>query len=241
MHALRSTDYPLPSAYNRAFDASSRLVFEDDPKEAKKETSQLMKAGQYPKGDALKNHVDPRTYAYLRRFFALGKVPEDKFKNYRPWFIDMILESPPPQYYDLGVENFLTQRALRNSKPISGLESPSEHNAVFTALDDRQSETLLLLLFVRAGQETGGGDSMMNAWRHGDAETLQRQLSETYREFPSFGYRLLGARNHNWIPKIESFLRSGQTHFVVVGAGHFGGPDGLLDLLKSRGWQIQQL
>ena len=28
IHALRSTDYPLPSAYNRAFDASERLVCE---------------------------------------------------------------------------------------------------------------------------------------------------------------------------------------------------------------------
>jgi uncharacterized protein YbaP (TraB family) len=32
IHALRSDDYPLPPAYNRAFDASSRLAFEVDRK-----------------------------------------------------------------------------------------------------------------------------------------------------------------------------------------------------------------
>jgi len=63
VHALRSSDYPLPAAYNHAFDASSRVVFENDPKAASKETKELVRAGTYPKGDTLKNHVDPRTYA----------------------------------------------------------------------------------------------------------------------------------------------------------------------------------
>jgi hypothetical protein len=34
---------------------------------------------------------------------------------------------------------------------------------------------------------------------------------EAKADFPSFGERLLNARNRNWIPKIESDLRSGQT------------------------------
>jgi uncharacterized protein YbaP (TraB family) len=36
-------------------------------------------------------------------------------------------------------------------------------------------------------------------------------------------------------------LRSGKTYFVVVGAGHMGGPNGLLALLRSRGYRIEQL
>src|ERR1700730_9909416 len=97
-HALRPSDYPLPSQYNRAFDASSRLAFEDDPKTGAAAFNALMKAGEYPRGDNLKNHVDPRTYAYLRRFFALRNVPESTFSKYRPWLIDILLSSPPPQY-----------------------------------------------------------------------------------------------------------------------------------------------
>ena len=75
---MPSSDYPLPAAYARAFDASSLVVFENDPKAASKETKELVRAGTYPKGDTLKNHVDPRTYAYIRRFFALVSVPENE-------------------------------------------------------------------------------------------------------------------------------------------------------------------
>jgi uncharacterized protein YbaP (TraB family) len=242
MHALRSTDYPLPFAYNRAFDASSRLVFEDDPKESAASFKEILKAGQYPKGDNLKNHIDPRTYDYLRRFFSLGNVSEDKFNKLRPWFIDMVLEMPPPQLYALGVESFLTSRAVANNKPISGLESRREHNEVFTGLNDHQSETLLLLTFINAGRaQSDAGDSMIEAWRRGDADTLARQLKEGYREVPSFAERLITSRNRNWLPKIEGYVRSGRTYFVVVGAGHMGGADGLLALLGSRGYQIEQL
>src|SRR5204863_6785901 len=117
-HALRPSDYPLPSQYNRASDGCSRLAFEDDPKAGEASFRALVKAGEYPKGDSLKNHVDPRTYAYLRRFFGLHNVSEDKFSRFRPCFFDIILSLLPREYYHLGEESFLDRRAKAPEKPI---------------------------------------------------------------------------------------------------------------------------
>lgn len=241
LHFLRSTDYPLPSAYNRAFDASSRLVFEEDPKTGVAAFKDLVKAGQYPKGDSLKNHVDPRTYEYLRHFFALERMPEEKFRTFRPWLIDVILTTPPLQYSQLGVERFLMKRALANSKPISGLESPKEHNRAFVGLSDRESEALLLVLFINAGHKNMAGVNMVDAWRHGDADLIAQTAHEEFRNLPIMNERIYGQRNRNWIPRIEGYLLSDQTYFVVVGAGHMGGSDGLLSLLRARGCKIEQL
>ena len=241
VHALRPTDYPLPAAYNRAFDASSRLVFENDPKASSQEFSYVLKAGRYAKGDSLKNHVDPRTYDYLRRFFALRNVPEEKFRVFRPWLIDIILAAPPPQYYLLGVERFLLRRALANSKPVSGLESPKEHYQAFVGLSDREGEALLLVLFINAGRASSGGVSIVDAWRRGDVDLIWQKGRQEFRDFPAMTERLSGQRNRNWIPKLESYLHSGQTYFVVVGAAHMGGPEGLLALLKARDYEIEQL
>jgi uncharacterized protein YbaP (TraB family) len=241
VHALRSSDYPLPSAYNRAFDSSSRLVFEDDPKSSSSGIKALLKAGTYPKGDCLRDHVDPRTYAYLRRFFALLNISEEKFSRFRPWLIDLMLDSPSSQHFELGVEKFLTRRAQANSKPVSGLESTVEHNSFFVRLSDREAEALLLILFINAGHQSAGKTDLVQAWRRGDADALSRSVHESFRDFPSLGERLLDVRNRNWIPKIESYLSSGKTFFVVVGAGHMGGPNGLLSLLRARGCKIEQL
>lgn len=241
VHALRSADYPLPAAYNRALEESSRIVFEDDPKAGAREAKELSRAGTYPKGDTLRNHVDPRTYAYIRRFFALVNVPENEFARYRPWFINLMLSSPSMENWHLGIEQYLQHRAASKSKPMSGLETPKEHNAFFVNLTDRESEALLLILFIDAAHESPSGANMIKAWRRGDAEELHRIVLESFQDFPSLARGLIDARNRNWLPKIDGYLRSGKTYFVVVGAGHMGGPNGLLALLKSRGCKIEQL
>lgn len=241
VHALRSSDYPLAVAYNRAFGASSRLVFEDDPKESAQAAKEFFRAGTYPKGDNLRNHVDPRTYDYIRRFFALVNVSEDKFSKYRPWLLNVLLSSPSSEHWQLGVERYLARRAGANSKPVSGLESAKEHNAVFVDLTDREAEALLLILFINASHEGSSGANIIGSWRRGDADALSRTLQESFRDFPSLGRRIVDLRNRDWLPKIEGYLRSGQTYFVVVGAGHMGGPNGLLALLRARGCKIEQL
>ena len=43
------------------------------------------------------------------------------------------------------------------------------------------------------------------------------------------------------IPKMEGYLRSGKTYFIVAGAAHMGGANGVLALLRQRGYRIEQL
>jgi uncharacterized protein YbaP (TraB family) len=241
VHALRSSDYPLPAAYQRAFDSSSRLAFETEPKSLEVASKGLSKAGQYGKGDSLKNHVDPRTYAYLKRYFTLLGVPEQKFNTYRPWLIAAMLEAAPKQNFNLGVERYLQDKAAAAHIPIESLESIQEHMAPFLDLTERESEALLLIHFINLGRTDLAGHDLIGAWRRGDADALARMMRDAYREFPAFGDRLLGQRNRRWVPKIDGYAKSGQVYFVVAGAAHFGGDDGVIALLRSRGYRVEQL
>jgi uncharacterized protein len=242
-HSLRSTDYPLPAAFDRACDASSRLAFEIDDHQADAFSASLVKAGIYPKGDELKNHVDPRTYEYLRRVLARSKLSQESITRFRPWFLALMVETPGLEAFSsrFGVETYLTRRARAKSKSTTNLESTSEHIRVFSGLNDRESEACLLLSFITLEREGPEALRSLAAWRRGDAETVWRTTSAGYRDFPALGERLLGARNRAWIPKIEGYLHSGKSYFVVVGAAHMGGPSGVLALLKARGYQIEQL
>ncbi len=242
IHMLRKTDYPLPAAFNQAFEASSRLAFEVDSKAYHRSGSDLGKAGEYPRRDNLKNHVDPRTYDYLRRFFALVQVPEEKFSRFKPWALALFLQTPGSDFSsELGVESFLERRARRHGKAIEGLESAREHLDVFAGLGDRPSEALLLLTFIPAENPGRQGDNVLKAWRRGDAEAIWRSTRSSFRDYPALGDRLLEERNRRWMPHLDRYLRSGQTYFVVVGAAHLGGPGGLLQLLRQRGCRIEQL
>jgi hypothetical protein len=243
VHALQKRDYPLPPAFLRAFDASSRLAFEVDAKALEGTTKNLMRAGQYKKGDSLKNHVDPRTYDYVRRVFSLMNVPEENLQRARPWLIVLMLQSLSMREmsHDLGIDQFLMDRAKARGKPVIGLETVDEHARIYSGLTDRDAEMLLLVTFIP--QASGGNDrqALMNAWRRGDADALAGMTRGGFRDFPAFGERLLDARNRAWVPKIENFVGSGETYFVVVGAAHLGGPQGVLALLRGRGYSIEQL
>jgi len=242
VHALRKQDYPLPPQYNRALDASQEMALEVDEKAVLEASRSISKSGAYPRNDSLKNHVDPRTYAYLRRIFGLLGVPEGKFSRYRPWYLALLLETSGGQgrSLDLGVERFLIGLAHAKHKRIVGLESAREHAQVFSGLTDRQGEAYLLLEFIPRSEGVTSAETM-DAWRKGDADAVSREFHDAFRDFPSLAERLLDNRNLNWIPKIENYLQNGQSCFIVAGAAHFGGPNGLLTLLKGRGYTIEQL
>lgn len=242
IHALRSTDYPLPIEYNRAFDASERLVFEVEPDAFPSLDQRRDKIGVYPRGDNIKNHIDPRTYEYLQRLFARLSLPETVFSQYRPWYLALRMRLPGKSglLLSLGVESYLGGRAKANHKPISGLESGREHLDVFSGLTDRQGEAILLIDLIRYQERSHLAESVQT-WRRGDADAIARDTKKDYADFPAFGERIINARNRNWIPRIEKDLHSGHVYFVVAGAAHMGGPDGVLALLKARGYQIEQL
>lgn len=239
VHALRESDYPLPAAFDQALAASSRVVFEVDEKGIS--SKQVLKQGEYPRGDSLQNHVDPRTYAYLRKVFGLLGVPEAKFSRYRPWFLTLLFWSSGGEGLssDLGVESYLTKRARAARKPTLGLVTAQEHLNVFVGLSERQSEAVLLLTFIP--QSGTSRKATIALWRKGDVESLWRQTKASFSDYPAFAERIIEARNRMWLPKIESYLRSKATCFVVVGAAHLGGPEGVLNLLKQRGCKIEQL
>ncbi len=48
-------------------------------------------------------------------------------------------------------------------------------------------------------------------------------------------------RNFNMAARIEEFLTDDEPCFVVVGAGHLVGDNGLVSLLTERGYTVEQL
>ena len=51
---------------------------------------------------------------------------------------------------------------------------------------------------------------------------------------------LLYTRNKNWIPIMSEQMSTNKT-FFAVGAGHLGGKDGVIDLLKKEGFKLTPL
>ena len=84
-------------------------------------------------------------------------------------------------------------------------------------------------------------DDMVRAWRDGDVVAAEKLFLGSMTEFPQLQEKLLDERNRNWLPQIEKFIDSGEDTLVVVGAAHLVGKNGIIELLKSRGYRLEQM
>jgi uncharacterized protein YbaP (TraB family) len=82
--------------------------------------------------------------------------------------------------------------------------------------------------------------AMIGAWRNGDAAALEKMALSSFDGYRGAYTSLIVERNNNWVPQIEACMAKPQPCFVVVGAAHLVGPDGLLTLLQKKGYRIEQ-
>ena len=82
--------------------------------------------------------------------------------------------------------------------------------------------------------------NMLNSWKTGNAEQLDSIIKISFKQHPAILDRLLIQRNKNWVPMIEELTKQDENVLIVAGAGHMVGADGVVDLLKKRGYRIEQ-
>ena len=80
--------------------------------------------------------------------------------------------------------------------------------------------------------------SMWQNYENGDIEKLLKSVHS--HKGQSFYDTLVVQRNSNWLPRMIKAMQ-GQRCFFVVGAAHLGGPHGILNLLKEKGYTILPL
>ena len=68
-------------------------------------------------------------------------------------------------------------------------------------------------------------------------EFYQRMTVEMGQEITTM---IVDKRNENWIKDIESLIEKDKI-FIAVGMGHLGGKNGILNLLKRKGYGIQRV
>ncbi|MGH7820988.1 MAG: TraB/GumN family protein, partial [Candidatus Binatia bacterium] len=135
-----------------------------------------------------------------------------------------------------GIDLHFLGRA-RGEKKIVELESAESQLELLSSFDGRQQQLFLEYTLRDVANLEKNFRDMFAAWRRGDAARLEELLKEPLRqskEIVPIYRRLLDDRNVEMAEKIERYLKTDDTYFVVVGAGHLVGEKGLLRLLSRK-------
>ena len=61
-----------------------------------------------------------------------------------------------------------------------------------------------------------------------------------FEEFPEVFKRMVTDRNRTWLPQIEELLAGERDAMVVVGSMHLVGEGGIVNLLREKGYTVEQ-
>ncbi len=189
--------------------------------------------------------VSPATMALVKaRVGDLG-MPLEALQQFKPWFLAMTLMAVEWQKAgfdsELGLDKHFYDRAKAAGKAVQGLETTEYQISRFDGMTKSQQDHFLAESLKDLDSEKASVHKVADAWKAGDATTVERLVLQDLKDDPEMYQRLLVERNRNWLPKLVAlFARPGHA-FVVVGAAHLVGPDGLLTLLKAKGIRVVQL
>lgn len=246
VHLLRKEDYPLPKAFMKAYKSSDVLTFETDTKALSDPNlaSMVMQKGMYQDGKTLESVLSKEVYEQLRIASRKQGVPIGVLTKMKPGLVITTLSAMQLRKAGLGqdgVDIFFTNKGEEDKKEIQQLESVASQIDRITEMGEGQEDE-----FVKYSLQDMVGmkekmDLLIDSWKKGDAKSMEQEIVDMKKDYPETYTSLLVERNNNWMPRILSYLENGTKAFVLVGALHLYGDDGLLNLLRKQGYQIEQL
>ncbi|WP_241330468.1 TraB/GumN family protein [Chryseobacterium arthrosphaerae] len=207
---INYTDQNEMASIQKMMNADKKISEQLTPEEAK-DLDKIL--AEY--GTTLKN-VDSHSSAALYSLVATKAVPcpQNEVKMY---------------------EIELLKTALKNKKTVSGLEKVDEQTyAISQAYNLKEA----ILQLKQGNQYAVAVQKMAEAFKNEDLKQLDKLIKD-----PKFMNKrqeklVLTDRNRNWAEKIPEIMKK-QSSFFAVGSGHLWGDNGLINLLKSKGYTVK--
>jgi len=213
--------------------------------------ARIAQAMMAPPDSTLDRLLTPTQYATVERvfnkYFATMHVKLSQMNALKPNAISTQMQAMQALKYfndfdassqiDLAVQT----RANDEGKPSAGLETVSEQiDLLYNGPLTEQAEGLV---------ETCKNDesfqlqmaALSEAYMTQDLDKLQAVMTDaTVGGSEAENERLIYSRNRRWVEKLVQLLPE-RAALVCVGAGHLPGEQGLLQLLRDRGYRVEPM
>src|ERR671923_301115 len=246
IHYLRRENFPLHKSIIDAFEASERLVFEIDLNRVSPDAAQrvTLEKAIYRDGQTLRQNVSEETYQLAEQRASKLGIDMRVMSPMKPWFVALTLVAIKFQQIglepNLGVDHYLAERAKSSGKSTSGLETLEFQIGLLDQLSKRDQESLLRETVVELDLLDANINKIVQAWLKGDDQSLESLLLAGMKQFPEVHEKIIVERKRGWGPQVEKILSPDGGSLAGVGAAHLVGKDGVIEMLKARGYTLEQ-
>ncbi len=237
IHLICPADFSLSDSLKACIKESEQLTLELDMDEPNLMMSMAQNMIMRDRVQ-LKELVSSHEYERMERFFkdSVG-LNISMFGQAKPFVLLSVLLNRvlacQPQSYELSLMNLAKQQEIE----VLGLETVQEQMSVFDSIPYQKQAAMLLTLLDSLPKARQEFAEMVSVYKQQDVEKLHEMTFESEFELKDHQEALLYGRNRRWIPLIEKQIADKPT-FIAVGAAHLGGKEGLLELLRTKGYQV---
>jgi len=248
LHFAKKEMYPLSQKIEKAFAQSDDLVVEANVNDIKKiDIQKMTESAFYPADDALEKHISPETFEWVKKETDGLGIPLELLNRQKPWFLAMSLVALESMKLgldpNLGIDKYFLSKA-EGKKKIMELESLDYQISLLSGFSDKDQELFLIYTLKDLGIMEQEVSQLIQAWTSGDTQAMESILTRSVSEdkrLSSIFEKLIFERNRRMASRIEDFLQTKGTYFVIVGAGHLVGSRGVIGLLGGKGYLVEQL
>lgn len=182
------------------------------------------------------------------------KEVEDYFKSKQPGFelkqlnnfkpamvsIMMMLFESPDMLKDIGegMDDSFQKYAKKNGKSLYGLETAEYQGALLFDSDLQKQKKALLKSIREVDKSKQKMEELKTYYITQDIGKLTELFKNQDEENKEFMTELLKNRNKRWLDQLPALMQK-QSLFIVVGAGHLVGAEGLIKGLQLKGYILK--
>lgn len=248
IHLIEAENFFWPDATLGSFEKAGKIVFEIDLDEMFDISSQLslLTKAFMNDGHKLSDFYSDEDYKEVKSHFENMGIPMFFLERIKPMFLTVFasgdIDITSGFGDDSSVKSYemeLYEMAQASKLEVEGLESMEFQMSVFDSIPYQEQADMLLESVRTSNTENDAFKVMTEMYLSQDINAMIEAMGEE-GGIEDYEDLLLYQRNRNWIPVMAQKMQSG-TVFFAVGAGHLGGKDGVLDLLRKAGYDITPL
>ncbi len=230
----------LPAPVQAAFAASPGFALEVVPDAAA--IIKSMVTMTYTDGRTLREVLPEDLYWRTSEVLEGLGMPEAAYRDFKPWAVVTLLSVPPAHTGEF-LDMRLYKAAVAANKQIQGLETMQEQLDIFDDLALCDQVDLLAETLDSLGRMPVMFEALTLAYLARDLDALMAR-SHQYLEGGDprldalFWEAAVDSRNRRMVERMAPLLEQGGW-FVAVGALHLPSANGILSLLRQRGFQVR--
>jgi uncharacterized protein YbaP (TraB family) len=242
IHLAKESAYPLDTIVENTFLRCRNVVFEININQIN--PFQLLQYGVLQDTSTLENSIPAKYFKILDSIFVSNHIPKVFYNKLQPWMavllaLNLEIVSSGEDFVD-GIEMYFMKK-LDSTKKVLELESFVEQLNVFKKLYELSPDFFFEYFLIENIEKPEDFDKLFNAWLNGDEQAVMDEINRNFDETElnrKYNQILNTDRNFRMAEKIIEFLKSKDCFFVIVGSAHLFGENGLINILKSRGYKV---